>query len=51
LREARAWFVAEFNPQTFAEFVALVSTVSSSARKAGLKTRLYERSNRDRRLT
>jgi len=26
LREARAWFVAEFNPETFAEFVALVST-------------------------
>ena len=26
LREARAWFVAEFNPETFPEFVALVSS-------------------------
>jgi hypothetical protein len=26
LREARAWFVAEFNPETFDEFVALVSS-------------------------
>lgn len=25
LREARAWFVNEFNPESFAEFVALVS--------------------------
>lgn len=25
LREARAWFLAEFNPETFDEFVALVS--------------------------
>ena len=26
LREARTWFVAQFNPETFAEFVALVSS-------------------------
>jgi hypothetical protein len=26
LREARAWFVAEFNPETFDELVALVSS-------------------------
>jgi hypothetical protein len=26
LREARAWFVAEFNPETFEELVALVSS-------------------------
>jgi hypothetical protein len=25
LREARAWFVNEFNPRNFAEFMALVS--------------------------
>ena len=25
LREARAWFVAEFNPETFPELVAIVS--------------------------
>ena len=25
LREARAWFLIEFNPETFTEFVALVS--------------------------
>jgi hypothetical protein len=25
LREARAWFIAEFNPETFEEFVALAS--------------------------
>jgi hypothetical protein len=26
LREARAWFVAEFNPETFEELIALVSS-------------------------
>jgi hypothetical protein len=26
LREARAWFLTEFNPETFAEFIAIVSS-------------------------
>jgi hypothetical protein len=26
LREARGWFLAEFNPETFPELIALVST-------------------------
>ena len=31
LREARDWFLREFNPETFAELVALVSTERNAA--------------------
>ena len=31
LREARAWFVAEFNPESFADLVALVSGERNAA--------------------
>ncbi|HTC87409.1 MAG TPA: hypothetical protein VK686_03865 [Bryobacteraceae bacterium] len=31
LREARSWFVLEFHPETFAEFIAIVSGPRNSA--------------------
>ena len=31
LREARAWFLAEFNPESFAEFMAIVSGEHNAA--------------------